>query len=196
MEGMEKVREAIIDKVKAEAQQIIREAEEKAQQEIQEAEAQRETKFEAEKRKMLEEAGGEATIILAQASLKGRQELSKAKAEIINGLVSRVKSTLLGISSDEGSLRNLIIEAVNELAANEARILVSTKDMDTAQKLLKEDSRLARKVKEVKEFDCTGGVVAEDITGKLSIDNTYDTRLEMLLPQILPEINKELFKIL
>ena len=145
---------------------------------------------------MLEEAGGEATIILAQASLKGRQELSKAKAEVIDGLVSRVKSTLLGISSDEGSLRNLIIEAVNELGANEARILVSTKDMDTAQKLLKEDGTLAGKVKEVKEFDCTGGVVAEDITGKLSIDNTYDTRLEMLLPQILPEINKELFKIL
>jgi vacuolar-type H+-ATPase subunit E/Vma4 len=46
---------------------------------------------------------------------------------------------------------------------------------------------------EIKEFDCTGGVIAESIEGKFSLDNTYDTRLEMLLPRILPEISQELF---
>jgi len=35
--------------------------------------------------------------------------------------------------------------------------------------------------------------MVEDIAGKIRIDNTYDTRLEMLLPRLLPEIGKELF---
>ena len=34
----------------------------------------------------------------------------------------------------------------------------------------------------------------EDTDGKIRIDNTYDTRLEMLLPRLLPEIGKELFQ--
>ncbi|GAI00113.1 unnamed protein product, partial [marine sediment metagenome] len=33
----------------------------------------------------------------------------------------------------------------------------------------------------------------EDIDGRTRIDNTYETRLEMLLPRLLPEISKELF---
>jgi vacuolar-type H+-ATPase subunit E/Vma4 len=39
-----------------------------------------------------------------------------------------------------------------------------------------------------------GGVIAEDVEGKLRIDNTYETRLEMLLPKLLPKISKELFE--
>ena len=47
---------------------------------------------------------------------------------------------------------------------------------------------------EVREYNCLGGIIAEDIEGKLRIDNTYETRLEMLLPQLLPKISEELFK--
>jgi len=46
---------------------------------------------------------------------------------------------------------------------------------------------------EVKEDNFTGGVIAETLDGTLRMDNIYETRLEMLLPQLLPEISKELF---
>jgi len=65
--------------------------------------------------------------------------------------------------------------------------------MSTARELLAADRDLASKIIEVKELDCMGGVMAEDSKGKLSIDNTYGTRLEMLLPRLLPEMSKELF---
>jgi vacuolar-type H+-ATPase subunit E/Vma4 len=39
-----------------------------------------------------------------------------------------------------------------------------------------------------------GGVIAESLDGKIRLDNTYSTRLEMLRPQILAEIGKELFE--
>jgi len=193
MEGMDKISRAILDKVKADAEQIVKEAEQKAWQELEEAEKQRETKFREEKRKIIEEAERQASRILAQSSIKARQELSRAKTEIIDGIVSRVRNTLPAISSDEGSLLNLIKEAVEELGADEVRVYVSRKNISAVRKLVKGDKGLASKIMEIKEFDCAGGVIAENIDGKVSIDNTYETRLEMLLPQIVPEISRELF---
>ena len=195
MKGMEKISEAILDKVKVDAQQIIKEAEEKALQEIEKAEKQLESKFEGKKRKTIEEAEVEAARILAQASIKARQELSRAKADMIDKIVSNVKTTLLDISSDEGSLLGLIKEVVAGLGVDKARIYVSPRDISTVQQFLEKDKELAGRIMEIKENDCTGGVIAESIDGKISVDNTYDTRLEMLLPKILPEISKELFEV-
>ena len=196
MKGMEKISEAILDKVKVDARQIITEAEEKALQDIEKAEKQLERKFEEEKRKTIEAAEREATIILAQASIKARQELSRTKADIIDKIVSNVKTTLPGISGDGSSLLSLIKEVVDELGDDKARIYVSPKDISKVQQLLERDKELAGRIMEIKEFDCTGGVIAESIEGKFSLDNTYDTRLEMLLPRILPEISQGLFKVL
>lgn len=193
MKGMEKISEAILDKVKVDAQRIIKEAEEKALQDIEKAEKQLETKFEEEKRKAIEETEREATIILAQATIKARQELSRTKADIIDKIVSTVKTTLPGISGDGSSLLSLIKEVVDELGGDKARIYVSPKDISKVQQFLERDKELAGRIMEIKEFDCTGGVIAESIEGKFSLDNTYDTRLEMLLPRILPEISQELF---
>lgn len=193
MEGMEKISRAILDKVKADAEQIVKEAEQKAWQELEKAEKQRETKFKEEKRKIIEEAERQASRILAQSSIEARQELSRAKTEIIDGIVSRVRNTLPAISSDEGSLLNLIKEAVEELGADEVRVYVSRKNISAVRKLVKGDKGLASKIMQIKEFDCAGGIIAENIDGKVSIDNTYETRLEMLLPQIVPEISRELF---
>ncbi len=193
MKEMDKLSEAILDKVKVDAQQKITEAEEKALQEVEKAEKQLESKFEEEKRKAIEEAEREATIILAQASIAARQELSRTKADIIDNITSTVKATLRGTSSDESSLLSLIKEVVDGLDVDKARIYVSPKDISKVQEFLERDKEIASRILEVKEFDCTGGVIAESIDGKFSLDNTYDTRLEMLLPQILPEISQGLF---
>ncbi len=193
MKEMDKLSEAILDKVKVDAQQKITEAEEKALQEVEKAEKQLESKFEEEKRKAIEEAEREATIILAQASIAARQELSRTKADIIDNIISTVKATLRGTSSDESSLLSLIKEVVDGFAVDKVRIYVSPEDISKVQEFLERDKEIASRILEVKEFDCTGGVIAESINGKFSLDNTYDTRLEMLLPQILPEISQGLF---
>ena len=96
-------------------------------------------------------------------------------------------------TADERCLSKLIAESLGGLGGEKARIYVSPKDMATVQKLLESDQELAGRIVEVRELNCLGGVVAEDIEGKLRIDNTYGTRLEMLMPQLLPEISKELF---
>jgi len=191
---MEKISEAVVDKVKAEGQGFIDEAEKEAQGEIDKAKKQREVKLEEKKRKMLAEAQEEAARIIAQGSIKGRQKLSSTKADIIDKIIERVKKTLSESASDKNHLVSLIKEAMTGLGTDKGRIYVSPKDIDAVQALLKGNKELSGKIEEVKEFDCMGGVIAEDIEGKFRIDNTYETRLEMLLPKLLPEMNKELFE--
>ena len=192
--GMEKISEAVLDKVKVEAKNIIKEAENKAREGVKKAKQQQAARLMKEKDRMIGEAEGEATHILAEASIKARQELVAAKTEVIDEISSRVKKALSDFSGDESSLLNLIKEAVGILGINKARVYVSLGDINTVKKLLKRDKELAGKITEIKEVDCTGGAIVEDIDGKVRIDNTYETRLEMLLPRLLPEINKELFK--
>jgi vacuolar-type H+-ATPase subunit E/Vma4 len=192
--GMERIGEAILDKVRAEAADIVKEAESKAKQEIAEAKRQQGARLEEEKARMLQEAREEATRIEAQAMVQARQELSRAKAEVINEVISRVKKELAGISSDQNSLANLIKEAIDTLGVSKGRLYVSPKDASAVRKLVEKDKGLAAKVAEIKEHSSSGGVIVEDIEGRVRIDNTFETRLEMLLPRLLPEVGKELFQ--
>jgi len=191
---MEKISEAVVSKVKLDAQNIIREAEEKAQEEIEKAKRQREVRFEEERGRMLGEAEEEVARILAQASIKARQQLSSAKADTIAKIIDGARKELSRISSDESYFLNLIREAMEGLGVDKARIYVSPKDVSNVKKFLEADKEFSGKIVEVRESNCLGGVIAEDVEGKLRIDNTYETRLEMLLPKLLPKISKELFE--
>jgi V/A-type H+-transporting ATPase subunit E len=196
MVGMEKLSKAILDKVRVEAEDIIKNAEVKAWERVERAEKQQEVRLEEEKSKLLEEAREEAARILAQAFIKSRQEILTVKTGIINVIIDRAKEALSDFSSGEGTLLNLINQAISALDINKARIYVSPKSIATVQKLINEDNDLVSRIVEIEEYICLGGVIVEDMEGRVRIDNTYDTRLEALLPQILPEINRELFGIL
>jgi len=191
---MEKISEAVVSKVKLDAQNLIKEAEKKALEELEKARKQRKARFEEERGKILGEAEEEAARILAQASIKARQQLSSAKADTIAKIIDGARKELSQITIGESYFLNLIKEAVEGLGVDKARIYVSPKDVSTVKKLLEADKEFSGKILEVRESNCLGGVIAEDVEGKLRIDNTYEIRLEMLLPKLLPEISKELFE--
>lgn len=191
---MENLSEAVISKVKVEALDIIREAEAKAREEREKATKQQEVKLQEEKQKLLGEARQEAARIVAQASIKSRQELSRAKNAVINKMTDRVRQELSQISSNEKYSMTLIQEAVEAIGADKARIYVPPKSVDATRKLLESNKELANRITEVKEANFTGGIIAESIDGTFRIDNSYESRLEMLLPILLPEINNELFE--
>jgi V/A-type H+-transporting ATPase subunit E len=191
---MEKISEAVVSKVKLDAQNLIKEAEKKVQEELEKAKKQREAQFEEVRVKMLGEAEEEAARILAQASIKARQQLSSAKADTIAKIIDGAGKELSRTAIDESYFLNLIKEAVEGLRVDKARIYVSPKDVNTVKRVVEADKEFSSKIVEVRDSDCLGGVIAEDVEGKLRIDNTYETRLDMLLPKLLPEISKELFE--
>jgi vacuolar-type H+-ATPase subunit E/Vma4 len=191
---MEKLSQAVLDKVSAEARNITEEAEKKAREEIEKAKRQREARFQEERARMLGAAEEEAARISARASIKARQQLSSAKAQAVNRIVDGARQELSQVSSDESHLLDLIREAMNGLGVDKGRIYVSPRDVGAVRKLLEADAQLSGKILEVRESNFMGGAIAEDVEGKLRIDNTYETRLETLLPKLLPKIGKELFE--
>ena len=97
-------------------------------------------------------------------------------------------------TSSEKGMANLIKEAVSGLAAKKAILFVSKSDVAMVKKVVAADKVLADMVTEVKETECSGGIIAEDTEGKTRIDNTYDTRLDILLPKLMPQVSAELFE--
>lgn len=190
----DKIREAILAKAKGEADTITAESEAKAREMIAKAKDQKKQRFEEEKNKIISEAQREASKIRAQASLQARQGILKEKDTILNMITDKVRKELSQLMIDKESFLPLVTEAIEAFETDESlRLYVAPKDISVVQEIINNESHLKEKIFEVKEFDCLGGVYVESKDGTISIDNTYDMRLEMLMPKILPEIGKKLF---
>ena len=190
---MEKLSEAVLDKVKAEAEEIIRQAELTAEERVAKAREQQNARYEEEKARITDDAKSEASRIQAQTSINVRQEILKAKNEVIEKIVSGLKKRLVDLPDKDELTVNLIREGIQVIGVNQVVVYVSPGRIDNVKNVVQKDNDLSAKIKEYKEIKCTGGAVIEDVKGRFSIDNTFDTRIETLLPQILPEISKELF---
>lgn len=193
--AMQKITEAILEKVRLEAQQITKDAEVRAQELLDASAKQHEQRFEEEKNLLLSEAEREAARIFARSAIEARQELSVAKAKVVGDIIEKVKKSLSGISIDDASFTKLIKNSLKEFGEGEVVVYVAAKDISPVLRIVAGDKDLAATVQDVQPYNCLGGVLVEGTGGKNRIDNTYDTRLEKLMPQILPEINKEFFKV-
>jgi V/A-type H+-transporting ATPase subunit E len=190
--GISNLSDAIQDKVQTEASKIIREAEGRAQTRVQKAKEQRQARYEAEATRLVTEASAEASRIRAQASIKASQEMLAARIELVDDIIKKVKEKIAGLPGDEKTLAGLVREGVDILGIASAKVYVANKDVAAMKRLLQNDPDLAGLVTEVNGIDCLGGVIVEDVEGKDRVDNTFDSRLEMLLPSLLPQIGKEL----
>ena len=191
---MENIGAAVIDKVNKEAQNIIDKAKEEAKLEIEKANKERQLKLEKTKQKKLQEAEEESARIASRASIEVRQNLVAVKAEVVSRIIDRVKNKLAQTSMDRKAFIALVTEAVNAIKVEKARIYVPKGGTKRIKGYIQAEKELNGQIIEFKEGDFVGGFILEDADGKLRIDNTYATRMEMLLPRIMPEINKELFQ--
>ena len=190
----DKIREAILNKAREEAQKIVSDAEEKAREMLAQAESQKDKRYEEEKKKIIAEARRESSKTLAQASLKARQQILKVKDGVVTKVFSNVKDTLSKEINDKSIFTRLITETIDAFESEDKlRILAAPRDLKIVEEVLGEHNNLKERVAEVKELECLGGIMGETLNGMVSIDNTFDMRIEMLVPKILPEIGKRLF---
>ncbi len=191
---MQTISEAVVDKVREDARAIVSDAEAEAKKELDKARVQRDTRLDAEKKRLLAASQEEAARIVAQNAMQARQKVANAKAAVLDEIVQKARATLQTATVSRESLAFLIGDAVQGLGGDQKfTVSVSKKDLPLAQEIVKADKKLSAVVSEVNACDCTGGVIIENSDKTLSVDNTYTTRLEMLLPRILPEISKKLF---
>ncbi len=192
---MQNISEAVVDKIRDEAKAIVAEAEEEAKKEVDKAKAQKDARLETEKRRILNDAREEAARVAAQSAMQDHQQTAAAKTEVLDDIVNRTRESLNKVATKPDLLAYLVNDAIKGLGQDQGKVtlLVSSKDVAAVRDLVKKDKQLSSVVAEVGECDCDGGAIAQNESRMISVDNTYTTRLEMLLPRILPEISKELF---
>jgi len=190
----EKIRQAIINKAQQEASGIVDDAQARAADLIEKAKKARDLKFEQIKNRILTEARQKSDKIIAKGAVDARLTVLKQKDLLLKKVISQVKEELAMNPTLPQTWAGLMDEVISGLDdSHKLRFRVASKDIDAVRKIVADSDTLGKQVDEVGEIDCMGGILAEDTQGKVSIDNTYDTRLEMLLNKVLPEIGQKLF---
>lgn len=192
--GMDGIAEAVLRKVRAEAELILADAKAKADETVAKAGSQRDARLAAERARLVEEAKVEAARITAQSALSSRRELAAAKAAIVEDVFVAAKDALAGAPGAPADLASLIAEGLATLGRDTARVLVSARDLAAVKKLIAGDRELGGRIAEVKEAAIDGGAIVEDPAGTLRVDNSYATRMAMLRPTMLVEIGSKLLE--
>ncbi len=184
-----KIREAVLDKARQEAEELIARAEERADTLMAEARSRREQQVREAGDEILRQARQEAARVLARADLAASQELTGRKDAVLTSIIAKARAALGDLPCAPELLARLIDESVGGMETRDGiRLLVATRDVATARELVDKDPRLKTIVREVQTREGLGGVAAEGLDGMVSVDNTYETRLEMLLPEIVPRL--------
>lgn len=193
--GLEGLRDAVMERAREEADRILRGAEEEARAEVERAKEAKDEEAEVLRKRLLKEAEVEAARIMARARIRAKNIVLEAKNKVIEEVIESAKRSLSSHSlGREMSLAHLLRESARSLSGSRLRVMVSKADLEIVRRLIQGDEELSKRVEEVAEVECSGGVVVEEVDGGARIDNTYEARLAMLISRLLPMIGKKLPK--
>jgi V/A-type H+-transporting ATPase subunit E len=188
LEDVKKEAQGIIRGAEKEAQEILEKGKENAEKTYAELLADAKSKGENRKRKMK-----------SSTEVEVRNRLLRAKEELVNTTFDEALSRLnefVQTKSYQNHLLKLIQEAVKQIDSDTLVIYVNSKDREW---LLDGDlDRLSEKLK-VKLIladeaeNCIGGCIVKTPDGKMSYDNTFESRLQLLRPVLRVRIAKMLF---
>lgn len=198
--GLVAIASEILEDVQNESEKIIREAETKAKEIL------KQSKTEAEKRH---------ADSIAEAKQKSEQEYNKtksltaieirnihlqAKEEQLNSVFEEAVAQLkkfVDSKNYSNYLLSFVEEAAKNIESDNLVIYVNSKDQKLFKTSQLEDlsKKLDKKLTLSKEtIECMGGCIVKTPDGKLSHDNTFENRLQVLKPNIRVKLEKMLFQ--
>jgi V/A-type H+-transporting ATPase subunit E len=192
--SVEELKRVVLEKARAEADQIIAEAYKKAEAIVREAEEKRKRFIESEKSKLRRELQVESRI--GEARRRARLVLSSARAEIAREIEEKALEKLGNLDPEKraASLRILLEESLAELrravpSLNKVEVYVSPGDKSNIEQLLRTmGGNVDFKV--IEDPSIIGGVKVS--SGEVVVDNTYNTRLRKASVEVFKEVLREL----
>jgi len=192
--SVEELKRVVLEKARAEADQIIAEAYKKAEAIVREAEEKRKRFIESEKSKLRRELQVESRI--GEARRRARLVFSSARAEIAREIEEKALEKLGNLDPEKraDSLRILLEESLAELrravpSLNKVEVYVSPGDKSNIEELLRTmGGNVDFKV--IEDPSIIGGVKVS--SGEVLVDNTYNTRLRKASVEVFKEVLREL----
>jgi len=187
----EQIRKIVIDNAEEEAQKIL----EAARQYI--SKVQEEAKSRLNRIKEQEEARFryweqlERSREIGKALQIEKDYILTAKHRVIEDIVKKFQEDYRNLSKDpekyRSILKNLLVEAFNEVKGGELVVYTSEKDRSILEKILKEEGIKAQLETKKEDFD---GVIIEDRKRGFLVYNTIENRLERAREILLEEFSK------
>jgi V-type H+-transporting ATPase subunit E len=137
----------------------------------------------------------------------GRLQVLKAREDQIKLLRDDARKKLVGISQNPGYkdlLEGLIVQGLYQLIEDVVLIRCRQKDVGLVQEVLpkaianfkaatKRDTKVSIDNVNFLAPDIAGGVELFNQNGKIKVENTLESRLELICQQMLPELKEMLF---
>jgi len=190
------LREAVIKKALEEAEAIVRRAEEEGRRLVREAEEKKKAIIEEERKRTLAGLGYEARI--AEAKLRARLIVSKAKSDLLNSVISKAVDILRSLPPNLRleSLRKLVEESLDNAIASlgivrKLIIYVAEQDAELARNVIARISRERGIELELRSSKILGGVVVEEPESGVTIDNSFDSRLSRAVSRLKKDLLEE-----
>lgn len=200
MESLELLKKAVLEKAFNEAEKKINRAEEEARRIIEEAEKVRKNRIEEEKKRILEELNYDAKI--AEAKLRARLIIHDVKYQIVKELEKSSINFLMNLDKEIRlqSLFRLLDEALQHIfhsygSIGQIVLRISKHDINLADQLKEYiRSKYGIEVISIEPAEILGGLIIESADGTISVDNSYNSRISIILKNMLPNLIKEIFQ--
>ena len=192
--SVEELKRVVLEKARAEADQIIAEAKKKAEAIVREAEEEKKRFIDSERSKLRRELQVESRI--GEARRRARLILSSVRAEIAREIEEEALEKLGNLDPEKRavSLRILLEESLAELrkavpSLNKVEVYVSPGDRSNVEELIR---KIGGNVdfKVIEDPGIIGGVKVS--SGEILVDNTYNTRLRKATIEFFKEVLREL----
>ncbi len=202
-ERVEKIEEIIINEAKGKAENIIAKAKEEAKKILDEAE--QEAKKEAEEiiNKKKADAEAQARRILSEAKLEARLKILNAKEQLISEAFDTAIEKLKEFSQStqyKTALENLIKDAAIIIRGGDLEVLLPENtnvnlDLSKIAKEVENQTGVKTSLSISNEtIRSIGGVIVRSKDQFLTVDNTFEARLERLREQLRVNVANLLFK--
>ncbi|WP_423791932.1 V-type ATP synthase subunit E [Methanocaldococcus indicus] len=197
--GIDKIKSKILEDATAEANKIIEEAKKEKEEILKKAEE------EAKKRKeeILKRGEKEAELlknrIIAEAKLEAKKKLLKAREEIIEKAIEKLREDLKKLPESDkyqDILYKLTVDAINVLGEEEEYYAkINERDIELIKNIEKElKYEFGKNIKlNVETANIIGGIILENIERTKLVDNSLEAVFERKLPEIRIKIVEKLF---
>jgi len=194
----------ITRKIEENTEKLIKEILADQKKTIASVDKETEGKVKAIQEKIIEEAKNRADSEFlkkkAKKELELKLQITKYRDDLVYGLIEKAKkkiTAIIGTKEYEKSLEKLVLEATVTLKQPEIIVLCRKEDKDIFSKQFFDniskqitDKELNVKFNLSKDFiKSMGGVRVETVDGKISIDNTYEKRIERSLDGLKRELS-------
>ncbi len=195
--SLEELRKRILEEAQREAEEILRKAREEAERIVAEAKEEYYRKLRNARRKALQEFIERKNAEYVSKLVEFNIELLKLKNRILNEILTEVQRELaeLPVSKRKESLKTLLKESLESgIFAGSVIVKVVPKDSNVIKEVVQERFKDVVTAVELHDPRILGGVLVESLDREHAIDNTYATRLEKAMPEIMNILNSRVFR--